>query len=86
MTYVIIENDSPITTKLKKNKPKNNSKFSIPNPARIEANKEYLLRLKNPVKIIQNVNSAENNEEYIRLYSSSNIDILGPHTAFNQNE
>jgi hypothetical protein len=84
--YVKIEKDSPNTIKLKKKRPKNNSRFNIPSPARIDANKEYLLRLKKPVKIIQNVNSAENKEEYIKLNSNSKIERLGPHTAFNQNE
>jgi len=86
LTKVKIENDSPMTIKLKKNKPKNNSRFSIPKPALIDANNEYLLRLKKPVNIIQNVNNAENIDEYIKLYSISKIAILGPHTAFNQNE
>jgi hypothetical protein len=36
--------------------------------------------------MIQNVNNAENMDEYIRLYSISKIEILGPQTAFNQNE
>jgi hypothetical protein len=58
-----MEKDSPITIKLKKKRPKNNSKFNIPNPALIEANIEYLFLLKNPVKIIQNVNNAENIDE-----------------------
>jgi hypothetical protein len=58
----------------------------MPKPALIEAKREYLFRLKNPVKIIQNVNNAEKIEEYIKLYSISNIAILGPHTAFNQKE
>jgi len=58
----------------------------MPRPARIAANKAYLFLLKNPVKIIQKVNNAENNDEYIKLYSISKMDILGPHTAFNQNE
>lgn len=57
-----MENDSPITIRLKKNNPRNNSKFNIPKPARIDAKSAYLLRLKNPVKIIQNVKRAENNE------------------------
>jgi len=35
---------------------------------------------------MQNVNKAEKIDEYIKLYSNSNIAILGPHTAFNQNE
>jgi len=52
----------------------------------MEAKSEYLLRLKKPVKIIQNVNTAEKIEEYIRLYSISKIEILGPQTAFNQKE
>jgi hypothetical protein len=42
--------------------------------------------LKNPVKIIQKVNNAEKMDEYIRLYSISKIEILGPQTAFNQKE
>jgi len=58
----------------------------MPKPARIEASNAYLLRLKNPVKIIQKVNSAENIEEYIKLYSISKIEILGPQTAFSQKE
>jgi len=76
----------PLLSNLKKKRPKNSSKFNIPKPARIDAKSEYLLRLKNPVSMIQNVNKAENSEENIRLYSISKMDILGPHTAFNQNE
>jgi hypothetical protein len=60
---VSIEKDSPITIKLKKKRPKNNSKFNMPKPALIEANIEYLFLLKNPVKIMQNVNKAENIDE-----------------------
>jgi len=58
----------------------------MPKPARIEASNAYLLRLKNPVKIIQKVKSAENSDEYIKLNSNSKIEMLGPQTAFNQNE
>lgn len=61
--YVNIENDSHKTRRLRKNSPRNNSKLSIPNPARIDANKEYLFLLKNPVKMIQKVNRAENSDE-----------------------
>jgi len=35
---------------------------------------------------MQNVNRAENIEEYIKLNSNSKIEMLGPQTAFNQNE
>jgi hypothetical protein len=86
LTYVIIEKDSPITIRFKKNNPKNSSKFNIPRPARIAAINAYLFLLKNPVKIMQNVNAAEKIEDKIKLYSSSKMDTLGPHTAFNQKE
>jgi len=45
-----------------------------------------LFLLKNPVKIIQKVNKEEKSEEYIKLYSISKIEMLGPQTALSQNE
>jgi len=56
------EKDSLITKTFKIIKPKNNSKFNNPMPARTAASIAYLLRLKKPVKITHKPNIIENNE------------------------
>jgi len=79
-------NDSVIITKLSIKRPRKISKFKTRSIVLIEANIAYLLRLKNPVRMIQKLNIIDNNDAYTVLYSMSNILKLGPHTEFIQNE
>ena len=51
-----------ITTRFKINKPKKISKFKTKSTVLIEANIAYLLRLKNPVNIIQKLNIIDNRD------------------------
>lgn len=73
-------------TRFKIKRPKNISRFSTSNIVLIEANIAYLLRLKNPVRIIQKLNIIDNKEAYTVLYSMSKILKLGPQTEFIQKE
>lgn len=51
-----------IVTRFKIKRPKNISKFKTSNIVLIDANIAYLLRLKNPVRIIQKLNIIDNKE------------------------
>ena len=54
--------DSVIITKFKISKPKKISRFKTRSTVLIDANIAYLLRLKNPVKIIQKLKIIDNKD------------------------
>jgi hypothetical protein len=86
MTKDVKLKDSVTRTRFSINNPRKISKLRTSNTVLIDANIAYLLRLKNPVSIIQKLKIIDSSAAYIVLYSISNILKLGPHTEFIQKE
>jgi hypothetical protein len=61
-TNVVKLKDSVIVTRFKIKRPKKISKFKTNNTVLIDANIAYLLRLKNPVSIIQKLKIIDNKD------------------------